>query len=65
MFSSSKAKVKESIDSEENYDEGFDAAGKDDGLDEMAKLRQAMDKEKAKAIKFNNNNVFPQRLDNK
>ena len=38
---------------DEDYEEGFDEANENDGLDEMEKLKQAMNKEKAKAQKFN------------
>ena len=38
---------------DEDYEEGFDEANENDGLDEMEKLKQAMNKEKVKAQKFN------------
>ena len=31
---------------DEDYEEGFDDADQNDGIDEMAKLKKAMDKEK-------------------
>lgn len=34
---------------DEDYEEGFDDADQNDGIDEMAKLKKAMDKEKQKA----------------
>ena len=34
---------------DEDYEEGFDEANENDGLDEMEKLKQAMNKEKVKA----------------
>lgn len=40
-------------DEDEDYEEGFDEDIKDDGRDEIEKLKQAMAKEKQKAQKFN------------
>lgn len=48
---------------EEYEDDGFDKNAGDDGVDEMDKIRKAMEREKKKANKFNERQVSHQQDD--